>query len=149
MLRWIPYTFVRTVLFFIGGIVFAYYFPESFGETACYIIIAALTILYFLVVFSGRRIRKLINPGWIALPLIFFFGYGYLISRTESRWADHLLGTERDIEYYEAVITRYAEEKARSWKLEARVTRVHSGQWQQRSGKIILYFSKADFPQPF
>ncbi|HET9052795.1 MAG TPA: hypothetical protein VFM90_01390, partial [Cyclobacteriaceae bacterium] len=81
MLRWIPYTFVRTVLFFIGGILLAYYFPGFPGDTACYIIIATLTILYFLVVFSGRRIRTLINPGWIALPLIFFLGYGYLISR--------------------------------------------------------------------
>ncbi len=149
MLRWIPYTFVRTVLFFIGGILLAYYSPEFPGDTACYIIIAVLTFLYFLIVFSGRRIRTLINPGWIALPLIFFLGYGYLISRNESRRPDHLLNAEGHIAYYEAVITRYAEEKARSWKLEARVVRVHSGQWQQRSGKIILYFSKTDFPQPF
>ncbi len=149
MLRWIPYTFVRTVLFFVGGILLAYYFPEVPGATICFVLIALLSVLYFVVVFSGRGTRKLINPGWIALPLMFFIGYGYLVSRTESQRSDHLLHVGRNISYYEAVITQYAEEKARSWKLEAQIMRVNAGHWEQRSGRIILYFSKTDFPQPF
>src|SRR5690606_21693691 len=35
------------------------------------------------------------------------------------------------------------------WKIEARVDAVRTDQWQSRKGRIVLYFSKSDFPAPF
>jgi competence protein ComEC len=149
MIRWIPYTFVRTVLFFIGGIALALSAPDLIPERVCVSLVLVMTLVYVLVVVTGRRIHKVLNPGWVGLPLVFLLGYVHLINQTESRRADHLIHTNADISHYKAVVTRFAEEKARTWKMEARVLEIHTDEWQQREGGIVLYFSKQDFPEPF
>lgn len=149
MIRWIPYTFVRTVLFFIGGILVGYYSPDVIPLWLAVTFIAALTFLYFVIVFSPRRVRRVFNPGWVALPLMFFIGYCHLIWKTESRYDDHLLNNKENIFYYRAVVTRFPEEKARSWKIEARINDIQTEKWKPSKAKIVLYFSKSDFPDPF
>ena len=149
MIRWIPYTFVRTVIFFVGGILLGLYFPDFFPERVSFIMVALMIVLYFLAVFSGRRLRHILNPGWVGLPLVFLLGYVHLIRQTESRDPDHLVNNHDRISYYKAVITRFPEEKARSWKIEARVLQIRTETWEQKNCNIILYFSKEDFPQPF
>lgn len=150
MFRWIPYTFVRTVLFFIGGILLALYAPDLISGQLAILLLASLTVFYFVVVFAGHRIRRILNPGVIALPLVFVLGFVHLNRKTESRDPEHLLHTLDTISHYKAVITRFSEEKPRSWKVEARVLSVHTkGGWIQKNGKVILYFSKQDFPVPF
>lgn len=149
MIRWIPYTFVRTVLFFIGGILLGMNSPDSIPSKMWWPVVVSLTGLYFLIVFYRRNLRRTVNPGWIALPLVFVLGYINVVRQTESRDADHLLNHHERVSAYRAVITRFPEEKARSWKIEGRVTSVYSGKWVARSANVTLYFSKEDFPQPF
>lgn len=149
MFQWIPYTFVRTVLFFIGGILLGLYAPDLIGERLSILFVTILTAFYFLLVFFGSRIRHFLNPGLVALPLVFLLGYIHLIRQTESRNPDHLLHTLEPISFYKAVITKFAEEKARSWKIEAQVLAIHTGAWEPKVGKVILYFSKQDFAKPF
>lgn len=148
MFYWIPFTFVRTVLVLIAGIVVAYYYPDAVSETVCLILIAAVLVLYF-VVARVRTIRRRINPGWVALPLVFMLGYLHLLLRTESRREDHLLHNDESITKYRAVITRFSEERSKSWKTEARIEEVHTTIWKRFTGNIVLYFSKEDFPTPF
>src|SRR5688500_15830878 len=141
MIRWIPYTFIRTVLFFIGGILLGFAAPNAITQAALIVLILLLVVLYFLVVLGPRGMRRHVNPGWIALPLIFMLGYIHLVGKTGSRDADHLINIKEPISHYETVVTGYAEQKQRSWKLEASVTKVHTEEWQHAGGKIILYLA--------
>ena len=149
MIRWIPYTFVRTVLFFAGGILLGFYAPDLLPEKLLVILVALITTLYFLVVLLARRGRRMLNPGWVALPLIFLLGYTHLIRQTASRDPLHLLHTAGEISHYQAMITRFPEEKARSWRMEAALMQVHTDTWRRVNGKIVLYFAKEDYPTPF
>ena len=149
MIRWIPYSFVRTVLFFMGGILLGLYAPDVIPESVSWILVAAMSVLYILIYFLGRRIRHTLNPGWVALPLVFLLGYIHLLAQTESRDPNHLLNNHDPVSYYQAIITRFPDEKARSWRSEARVLQIHSKTWQPKAGKIVLYFSKEDFKDPF
>ena len=149
MIPWIPYTFVRTVLFFICGILLGLFAPDLISEKVALTGAGLMTILYILIVLLGWRIRHSFNPGWIALPLVFLLGYIHLVGQTESRDPNHLVNNHEPVSHYQAVITRFPEEKAHSWKIEARVLNIHTDRWQKKGARIILYFSKGDFPKPF
>src|SRR5690349_22680103 len=129
MIRWIPYTFVRTVLFFIGGILLGYYSPDVIPVWMAVSSMGLLVLLYFIVVLSDRRYRRLFNPGWITLPLMFFMGYCHVTWKTESRYEDHIVNNKEKVSYYDAIVTRFPEEKARSWKNESKVTEVRTEEW--------------------
>jgi competence protein ComEC len=148
MFRWIPYTFVRTVIFFISGILVALYAPDLIGTTVSLLLILTLAIFYVGLALVGKHLRRYLNPGLLAMPLVFMLGYVHLVRQTESRQPDHLLHTP-NIGFYKAVITRFAEEKTSSWKIEAQVSQVYTGRWQAKTGKILLYFSREDFPDAF
>ncbi|HEX8037828.1 MAG TPA: ComEC/Rec2 family competence protein [Chryseosolibacter sp.] len=147
MIRWIPYTFVRTVLFFAGGILLGMYAPDLIPETSWLPVAGCGVLAYFLVVFL--RTRPFLNPGWIGLPLVFLLGYVHVVGHTESRARQHLLHAPAPVTHYQAVVTRYAEERNNSWKVEAKVLQVHAGAWQSFQGKVMLYFSRRDFAKPF
>jgi len=149
MIRWIPYTFVRTVLFFIGGILLGLYAPDLIPEKVLMSAVVLLALLYFFVVFFGRAKRRRWNPGSVALLLVFLSGYIHLVWQTESRQPNHLVNIKEHVTHYQAVITRFPEEKDRTWKSEAVVKQVHGTTWRPADGKILLYFSKQDFPEPF
>lgn len=147
MIRWIPYTFVRTVLFFIGGILAGMYAPDLLPEPWDAVLIVAGVLLYFFFVLFRRR--HPLNPGWVGLPLIFLMGYVHLVRQTESRHHGHLMNVHEPITGYQAVVTGFAEEKAHSWKVLARVRQIHTTAWQAAEGRIILYFPKAAYKEPF
>lgn len=149
MIPWIPYTFVRTVMFFIGGIVLGFYAPEFGSEWVCVAVAGLLAVLYAIVVVFRRSWRRWINPGWVALPLVFLMGYAHVLFKTESRNEDHLLHSGEPVKYYRAIVTRFPEEKGRSWKIEARVDGIRTSRWEEREARIVLYFPKVDFPAPF
>lgn len=149
MIRWIPYTFVRTVIFFIAGIVCALYAPGLVPENVAVTVAILLALLYFPVVWLSSRRRRMFNPGWVGLPLVSLLGYIHLLGQTASRDPEHLLHVSEPVTYYQAMITRFPEEKERTWKLEAAVRWVHTDTWQPVKGGVLLYFSKEDFQEPF
>lgn len=118
MFRWIPYAMVRVTIFFILGIGVAIQWPGVFGIE--WVVVG--TLLYFIF-----------RNGAVGLITIFLFGY----VRTELHTAKN--DAPISVTYYKAVVSRYAEEKANSWKLES--TTDH--------GTVILYLSKKDFPRPY
>lgn len=149
MTWWIPYTFVRIVVFFIGGILAGMYFPDHLPEELGYLLVAGLTAGYFVMVYMRKRLSGAPNPGAVALALVSVLGYCHAVVHTESRNPDHLINHPDPVSYYKVVVTRFDEEKARSWKMEGRIVQVHSGTWRQKEGRVVLYFSKADFPSPY
>jgi competence protein ComEC len=150
MIRWIPYTFVRIVLFFGGGIALGVYLPDSLPEVPTELLLAGLVLLYLVATFFFKyRKRTLFNPGFIALPAVFLAGYVHVLLQTESHQPNHLITVTTPIRYYKAVITKYTEEKERSWKVEAKVLEVNTTGWHTHEGKIILYFAKNEFKHPY
>jgi competence protein ComEC len=146
MFFWTPFTFVRIVLFFIAGILLGIYQPELISvQKASFLFIGAV-LGYFFVWFSGLKL----NPGFLGLIALLLAGYLNTLFHTDSRKPDHILHADNAIQYYRAVITSHAEEKEKSWKTEARILATSDGQrWSEHSGKVLLYFSRNDFDQPF
>lgn len=139
MFRWIPYAMVRVTIFYVTGIAFAILWP---ARMPLWLLIAPV-LLYFVI----QRTRF---AGAIGLISIFLFGYarvGFHIAQNDS---DHFIHEKSKIEFYRVTLTRYAEEKEKSWKVEGAVNDVYTQKrWRSVSGKVILYFSKADFAKPF
>lgn len=145
MFYWTPYTFVRIVFFFIAGIILGIYQPDCIPESVAWILFGSCMVLFVLL--SVSRIS--LNPGFIGLTSIFLAGYANTLIHTESRNADHFF-YEENIKQYVAVVSGFEEEKEKSWKVEARVQHIYDGEvWKSVSGKVLWYFSKADFPTPF
>ncbi|MEI9920233.1 MAG: ComEC/Rec2 family competence protein [Bacteroidota bacterium] len=118
MFRWIPYAMVRVTIFFVSGIGVAIQFPGIFGIEW---------------VIGGTLLYLVFRNGAVGLITIFLFGYVRTEIHTEKN------DTQISVTHYKAVVARYAEEKANSWKLES--TTDH--------GRVLLYLSKKDFYQPY
>ena len=119
MFRWIPYAFVRIVVFFCGGVLLAIYLPDFFPPSISYFLFVGAAVLYLILVFSYSRSR--INPGLIGMSAVFMAGYINVHLKNESRSSDHLMNVNDSISHYTIVITKPAEEKERTWKYEASV----------------------------
>src|SRR6187549_559911 len=115
MIAWIPYPFVRIVVFFIAGIVLGIYQPDIINEQVAQILLVTFVLLYILFWFIQQ---KKINSGFLGLAAIFLSGYVQLLSQTESRESLHFIHFTKPIEYYKATVVTYAQEKDKSWKLE-------------------------------
>lgn len=145
MFYWTPYTFVRIVFFFITGIILGIYQPDLIPEHVSWILFGSCVVIFFGLAFSRTRL----NPGFIGLTAVLFAGYSNTLIHTDSRNTDHFL-YETNIRQYVAVVAGFEEEKEKSWKVEARVQHIFDGEvWRPVSGKVLWYFSKADFPAPF
>lgn len=150
MFQWIPYAFVRIVVFFMAGILAGTFWPEGISIVLSAVIFLALLGLYFLLVIVSKYRKRIINPGFIGLAAIFMAGYSNVLLKTGSTQADHFLRLQEKPAFYKAVVTCYAEAKNRSWKLEAEISEVYvNGAWQQYRGSVVLYLSKQDFATPF
>jgi competence protein ComEC len=148
--RWAPYTFVRVLFFLLAGIMVGIHWPDYIPISIAWIIVTVIGVSYVICfilwhfVFFYR-----FNPGFIGLAGIFLTGYLLVINHTQNRKPDHLSNVADSISIYKVVLTSYTEEKKNSWKVEGYVSSVRTREWHSYSGKIMLYFSKADFPKPF
>lgn len=148
MFRWIPYAFVRIVVFFCAGILLAIYRPDYLTEPTAQLLFLTCCLLYLILAFAYHKLK--INPGIPGVAAVFLAGYVNVQLQTDSRRLDHIINLQIPIEYYTAIITKPAEEKDRSWKLEARIADVKTDRgWSTQQGKILLYTRKEDFRDPF
>jgi competence protein ComEC len=149
MTSWIPYVFVRVVIFFIGGIALGIYFPDSFSLRFTYVglIILATSYLVLYVIQHKWKFKSGLL-GVIALPAMFFSGYACLTLNNQLRDANHLESFD-DIQFYRVVVTTHPQERERSWKFEADVENVKTTEWMMATGKIMLYLSKDSTICPF
>lgn len=149
MIRWIPYTFVRTVTFFIGGILTGIYFPDVVRVPLATTLLILACLLYGVAFTMGHKRRGNLC-GAVALTAVFLCGYTHLLFQKESRSEDHLVNIGVKAVAYQVVLTGFAHQKERSWKIEGEVTAVGTGaRWARVRGKVILYFDKTIFTRPF
>ena len=152
MFSWTPYAFVRILLFFAGGILLGIYspgiLPKSFTEVAFLI----LAISFIVIAYQRTKTEgKFFNPGVIALMALFLAGSIRVYTSTDSNKLDHILHYTDTIQHYRVVINKQAQEKENSWKIEAKVQAVQhlNNEWKEKTGNVLLYFSKKVYPQPF
>lgn len=145
MIRWIPYVFVRLVIFFIAGILLGIYFPDVIAESIAIKACIASFIVYatsvYFTQFSDRF--KVIVP--VGLLTVFLAGYVHSLGQTDSRQPDHILTLDKPFSFYKATVVRSPEAKGRSWKLEAAITAVKTEEgWLERNGNVVLYCPRKD-----
>lgn len=142
--------FVRFAIFFMAGILLAIYFPDCINENfALWLSFSA--ILLYLLLFFIRVLRGVnLNPGFVGLIIIFFVGYLHVLQKTETRNNQHLIHFKDTISHFQVVLISHAQDKAKSWKMEARIQKVNANkQWLLVEGKVLLYFSKENFPNAY
>jgi competence protein ComEC len=148
MFRWIPFTFVRTVTFFIAGILAGIYLPGAIGKDVA----ISLTVVVMLIYGILFRVIKHESKWALGVPaflIIILSGYLHLTFQNESSDPNHLLHHKGSVEAYTVKIESYAEEKDKSWKVTGELLKVQSNGWQTISGKVLLYFSKEVYHTPF
>jgi competence protein ComEC len=151
MIRWIPYTFIRTAAFFIAGILLGIFLPDVAPYNYALTILLTLLVIYFAsFVFLTRHKKSTYTAGLIALPAVFIAGYVHVLNQTETRDSTHFSALNEKINCYKVNIINYAEEKERTWRITAAVTELKTGTtWHKMAGKVVLYFPKDKFRRPF
>jgi competence protein ComEC len=157
MIRWIPYAFVRIVLFFAIGICLGIFQPDILNIYSTILIFFALVAVYGVIAVCSwqQRFRKSgatlkFLAGMVGLLAIFFAGYLHVLSNDDVRKADHLVHINSPVDYVKIVLTKAPVEKTNSWKIEGSVQTVKTDEgWKTCSANILLYFSKHDFPTSF
>ena len=151
MFSWTPYPFVRVVLFFCLGILLGIYLPDSLPIDSAKFLFSTLGVLFITVSYLRSKEKlKFVNPGIIGLSIVLLAGYMQVSYSTDYRNHDHFIHDTDTIRYYKATVTKQAQEKKNSWKIEAEVVAVqHGNRWKERTGKVLLYFSKKAFDKPY
>jgi competence protein ComEC len=155
MNRWIPYAFVRIVLFFMLGICVSIFYPDLFDElTGKLICLSAFFVYVAVVVILRRRTSRArstnlkVYAGVIGLTAVFFAGIARVDSNTETNNPNHIINAN-SIDFFKVVVSTAAVEKENSWKAEAEVEEIKTeGEWESATGTIMLYLSKEDFISP-
>lgn len=152
MFFWTPYALVRVAFVFAAGIVFALYFPEALPIRGVNTVFA-ITAITFIVAACLKWLGKLkhFNAGPFGITALLLAGYSNVYYSTDYHRTNHFIHDHDTITYYKVLMAKQAQEKENSWKVESEVQAVrhiHQG-WVSRTGKVLLYFSKKDFQQPF
>jgi competence protein ComEC len=150
MLYWIPYAFIRIVVFFIAGILLGVFAPGILSLAVASGFIIALIFIYFLFWHINLRRQKLIiNTGVVGLSAIFLFGFLTHALNDERSHHEHISHAD-EIVFYRGIAATPAEEKENTWKQVVEVSTVYSnGEWKPASGKVIVYFPKKFFNSSF
>lgn len=88
--------------------------------------------------------------GSLAFSILVLSGYTLVLLRTDARYERHFIHSNKAIQYYKVTINSAAQEKENSWKMETCVREVRmENVWKPVEGKVLLYFSKTAYKQPF
>ncbi|RAW01024.1 ComEC/Rec2 family competence protein [Pseudochryseolinea flava] len=149
MFTWIPYAFVRIVVFFIAGILAGLYWPVSIPPL--YAILALLVLIGAYFVFTWRHLRyeKTINPGVFGLVAILFAGFINVQLRDPRIWHSHLSHERDSVEAYVATVRAAPQRKDKTWKVEVSLNKIRTSLgWKKSEGKLLLYLPHTNFAKP-
>jgi competence protein ComEC len=113
------------------------------------VLLGILAVVYFALFLFRANFPKTYF-GLMGLPAVFLAGYLHVHFQKHTNQSDHLSFHRDSVQYYRAVITTFSQEKQKSWRTEALLTQVYSGgRWIPVKAKILFYFSKDGFENPF
>ncbi len=147
MFRWIPYAFVRILLFFCTGVLLAINFPNILPATTSIGLLLCLISLYVIV--SGLRPRKQLVTGVTAMMALACAGFVNVQVKDAAAKKDNFFHAEQKIECYTAVVIQPVQEAGSRWKMLASIRDVRTtGGWLKRDGKVLLYIPKEQGFEP-
>ncbi|MBT1685562.1 ComEC/Rec2 family competence protein [Dawidia soli] len=139
MYRWIPYAFVRMVVFLSVGILLAIHVPDCITTGLALATLVGVVFAYLLFLYwPGASFR----PTWqgvLAMLALFLTGYLQVGYKTESRRDDHVWQAGDSVQYYQCRVVRQPVPRERAWKVTVEVDRAYTGVWRPRTGKVLLY----------
>ncbi len=145
MIAWIPYAFVRIALVFTAGILTGIYFPYLIKPE--YLLPAILGGTTLFIVFT---VVLKIKSGTLVLIVLYLTGWYNALLKNELLRQDNIAHLKTPGRAFQAVVITPAEEKNKTWKYTARITHVLTDSlWKEVSGKVLLYFTKKHFENPF
>jgi competence protein ComEC len=149
-MSWIPFAFIRIVLFFIGGILLYIFQPGWLSLNSCIFFLLLSGLTFAVLSFANNRAgRVIVNPGFAGLAMIFFAGFACTYFQTASNDTTNLIHGAEPAEYYTVVVNQHTEQRRKSWKVYARVDQRKTKEgWVSTTGEVLLYFSRAEFPMP-
>lgn len=141
MFRWLPFPFVRYLIFFIGGII-----TGNFIEISPQILMLSIMILFLgNLVYFLFKLRNFDNHGNYSAGL--FFSLLFIGGLLKSYQSDHLSQTDH-FHHYDSVNSIHGEIydepelKGRYLKFNFKITSINqNGKWKQSSGQLIVYLS--------
>ncbi len=152
MEHWVSYPFVRFLLFFLSGILFAIFIPgENF--TGLYIgFILSVAIYLLLLIFYNPQLFYSKNILYSILCSLTLFFAGAIITRLQDKEPLAIkLETElNSCSYFKAKITGETERKGNFYKITARIEKIKTAQtWRAVNIDIILWIKTGLVENPF
>ncbi len=136
--------FLRFTLFLIGGVVAYIFFPEA-GRYVNGLLLTLLLILAALHSFYKLNI-PIQHIGWASVVIDICFllaGYSITHSREPLHRADHLIYHDQGVKAYKICITDNWQSKPNSFKTEAKVLSVYTGDyWKWVDGRVHFSIKK-------
>lgn len=133
---------VRYLLCLIAGILAylqTHYFHTTFYYSGAGLLLILLTGIFF---------RNPLLRGVSACLLLFVSGWILAYYKTVINNPEHFTN-QGTFTHYQAIITSNAEIKPKTYKVEAEIQQIKTSEkWQKATGKILLYFNKAEAKRP-
>ncbi|GAL84233.1 hypothetical protein MYP_1461 [Sporocytophaga myxococcoides] len=152
MEHWVSYPFVRFLLFFLSGILFAIFIPGE-SLTGLYIgLISCSAIYLLLLIFYNPQLFYSKNIFYSILCSMTLFFSGAIITRQQDKEPEAInLKTElNSCGYFKAKITGETERKGNFYKITARVEKIKTAQsWRTVDIDIILWIKNGLVDAPF
>lgn len=144
MLYWIPYAFVRISVFFIAGIVLGLLYPGVVPiELAAAVLFGSVALYFLFFLFNRSRRRTVINPGFVALTAVLVGGYCNVFVSRDTNSPGHIHHLQSPVSSYTGIVSRYGQEKEKTWKEVLSVTHVFDGvKWHPATGDVLLIIPK-------
>lgn len=134
------YPFLRITPAFILGIVVFHYLSDELHFPLILLLITLILFTFFTFQ-NALKFNWLI--GFLAISLVFLFGYFRLQYFKGDFQREHLVHFEIDFDAYRATIVEQPEQKANSVKSVVAIEQVYSqGVASKRVGRINVYFDK-------
>ncbi|MHB8260784.1 MAG: ComEC/Rec2 family competence protein [Bacteroidia bacterium] len=138
--------FLRILLPFSIGIAFYLIVPNDAPSLVITLsMYAVCVLLYFLLIKQSKEFIKVLFG---VLLQVFLFLSGWLLGnynnekQNSANYGNYLA---EDIESYSGYVSEIPVEKTKSVKAEITLQQIkYKGKWQNTSGKLIVYFEKAD-----
>jgi competence protein ComEC len=139
-MRWIPFPFVRIVLFLLAGILLGIYQPDLISyNVAFWFGIFSLLLFLSLAIFVPTSSE--LTRGSIALMAVFTAGYIRSVNHNQSDEPNHIVQIHDKVEAFSLQLSNQPSQGAKVLKAEGEIEAVQiKGTWRRAEGKIQLLF---------
>lgn len=152
--NWIPYAFVRMLVFYGTGILLGIFLPSRVPVVFAGGVVLTALIVYICVVVKQHRRQQRREAatalGATALLLMLAMGYLQVVMHREDHREDHLLYVTAPIEATLLRVSGTVHHRPTGWSAMATVSAVRvGGQWQDCSGGVAVFMPLHHMSQPY